>query len=523
MHKNNPYSEKKPDFARLASRYPSFAPFVTVSDAGIPCIDFKDPRALKELTHCLLKEDWTLDVQVRDDRICPPVLLTHRRLDYIYHLLDIEPSLPSSSSKSLRVLDIGTGATAIYPILLHRIRPLSHITATELDNTSYQHALQTLETNKIPASSITVVKAPSPNPILFPLLKAKDEEAWDFTMCNPPFFESAEEMQKGIDLKEEGAHAAPTAADNELITRGGEVAFISSMIRESTIIDKRCQWFTSLVGKYSSLEPLIALFKELKIDNYFVKISQQAKTARWIIGWSHTTTRLPDSITRPSEVIPNTSFTQILPPSNMYMLHAQPGISIDALRTTLLETLASIELEPVQSEPSTATGSQSDGDDVIVLAPKANTWSRAARREAARIAASGEKPAVPSESSQSVFRTKIRLVKGSDEGSQLEIDWTDGEGKDRETWESFCKFLLSKMGLTRKKIAGEEQREQGSGRQEEKWGQKGSTRGRGSASRGRGHARNGNESAPRGSHKRKTFQASHQERDSGYAQRRRVE
>ncbi|WVQ71056.1 hypothetical protein IAR50_000581 [Cryptococcus sp. DSM 104548] len=526
MHKNNPYLEKKPDFARLASRYPAFAPFVTLSDLGTPCIDFKDPQALKELTVCLLKEDWSLDVQFRSDRICPPI---PNRLDYIYHLLDIEPWLPSSSSESLRVLDLGTGATAIYPILLHRLRPKSHIIATELDDISYRHVLQTLSTNKIPASSITVVKAPSPSPILFPLLNAKDGEAWDFTMCNPPFFESAEEMQEGIDLKEEGAHAAPTAADNELITRGGEVAFISTMIRESIMIGKSCQWFTSLVGKYSSLQPIIGLLKELKIDNYFVKISKQAKTARWIIGWSHTTTRLPDSITRPSEVIPNTSFTQILPPSNTCILHAQAGTSDDTLRTVLLETLASIDLEPLQSDAPAGTSAQAENEDTILLAPKANTWSRAARREAARMAALGEKPAAPSEPGQSVFRTKIRLINGSDEEphpqpSSLQIDWTDGEGKDRETWESFCKFLLSKMGLTRKNIAGEQQGEHDKNSGKHDTGtQRGSSRGRGSASRGRGYARNGNDSLPRGGYKRKAFQSSQQERDSGYAQRQRVE
>lgn len=127
MHQNNPYLKQKPDFARLASRYPKFAPFVNVSEDGYPSINFQDPTALRELTKCLLKEDWGLDVDLREDRLCPTI---PNRLDYIYHVLDLEPHLPSSSLRPLRILDIGTGATAIYPILLSRLRPDSRIVAT---------------------------------------------------------------------------------------------------------------------------------------------------------------------------------------------------------------------------------------------------------------------------------------------------------------------------------------------------------------------------------------------------------
>lgn len=36
-------------------------------------IDFKDANALRALTTALLKEDWKLDVQLREDRLCPTV------------------------------------------------------------------------------------------------------------------------------------------------------------------------------------------------------------------------------------------------------------------------------------------------------------------------------------------------------------------------------------------------------------------------------------------------------------------
>lgn len=52
-------------------------------------------------------------------------------------------------------------------------------------------------------------------------------------MCNPPFYTSREEMATATDIKIEGSHAAPTAAQNELITPGGEVQFVCKMIDES--------------------------------------------------------------------------------------------------------------------------------------------------------------------------------------------------------------------------------------------------------------------------------------------------
>lgn len=57
-----------------------------------------------------------------------------------------------------------------------------------------------------------------------------------FTLCNPPFYTSREEMAAASDIKIESGHAAPTAAENELITPGGEVMFVCKMIEESLSI-----------------------------------------------------------------------------------------------------------------------------------------------------------------------------------------------------------------------------------------------------------------------------------------------
>ncbi|KAK8865830.1 hypothetical protein IAR55_000978 [Kwoniella newhampshirensis] len=482
MHNQNPYLSKRPDFARLASRYPDFAPYVSVAEDGHVSLDFQNPAALRALTRCLLKEDWDLEVDLREDRICPTLT---NRLDYLLHVLDLEPYLPSTStSEPLRVLDIyrGTGAAAIYPLLLHRLRPSCIITATELDGTSYNHALSVVEINKIPPLSVSIKKAPSSHPILFSLLDKDDR--FDVTICNPPFFGSEEEMRQGQELKAQGSHAAPTAAMNELITPGGEVAFVGTMIEESVKIGTRCEWYTSLIGKFSSLSLLIDLLRKHKIDNYLLKSIKQAKTTRWILGWSHNSIRLPDRLARPELIIPNTAFARLLPPANHFHHKPQPSIPLQKLQESVLEVLESINLDPNPSKPDPAwfvkmndmEGESSNSSEVII-SPKSNTWSRAARRQAARqtesvtISTSATKvaPAENSEISDPLLKAKIIFVTGSEDGesAMLEMEWM--EGKDRAAVENLWKFVLSKAGLIGKRqLEGNGDEGRGDGRNRDK-------------------------------------------------------
>lgn len=64
----------------LASQSQADVCSVTKSDHGAS-IDFTDARALRALTAALLRHDFNLDIELRDDRLCPTVgclLSTHR-------------------------------------------------------------------------------------------------------------------------------------------------------------------------------------------------------------------------------------------------------------------------------------------------------------------------------------------------------------------------------------------------------------------------------------------------------------
>ncbi|WRT63970.1 uncharacterized protein IL334_000897 [Kwoniella shivajii] len=450
MHRDNPYLIKKPDFARLASRFPDFAQYVNISEDGAAYIDFQDASALRSLTRCLLRDDWDLEVNFREDRLCPTLA---NRLDYLLHILDLEPHLPSSSSsRLLRVLDIGTGASAIYPILLLRLRPNAIITATELDETSYNHSLSVLAQNDIPSTSINILQAPSSDPILFPILNEEDQ--WDITICNPPFFGSEEEIKQGQEGKEHSAHSAPTASMNELITPGGEVAFVGKMIKESMKIGDRCRWYTSLIGKYSSLSPLVELLKVNKIDNYLLKNIRQSKTTRWILGWSHCSNRLPDNLARPEDVISNTSFSRLLPHPNTFHHKPQPSIPLEELKEKILQVLQGIQLD--HSSVSHQADCQEADDKLMYIQPMINTWSRSARRAVLR--QQDQATTTPASlinanetSDTPLFKARISFIPPltAKDHSSISLDWM--EGRDRTMVEGLWKFLLSKAELIGKK------------------------------------------------------------------------
>lgn len=106
-------------------------------------------------------------------------------------------------------------------------------------------------------------------------------------MCNPPFYTSTADLQASAASKSRPPHSACTGADVEMVTPGGEVAFVSRMIDESKNLGERCQWYTSMLGKASSVEAVVQLLKNAGVDNWAVKdLVQGNRTKRWVVGWS---------------------------------------------------------------------------------------------------------------------------------------------------------------------------------------------------------------------------------------------
>lgn len=80
---------------------------------------------------------------------------------------------------------------------------------------------------------------------------------------------------------------ACTGAEIEMVTAGGEVTFVERMIEESLKLRDKVQWYTSMLGKLSSVSILVERLLEAGNKNWAVtEFVQGSKTKRWAIAWS---------------------------------------------------------------------------------------------------------------------------------------------------------------------------------------------------------------------------------------------
>lgn len=106
-------------------------------------------------------------------------------------------------------------------------------------------------------------------------------------MCNPPFYSSAADLLASAAAKKRPPRSSCTGSDVEMVTQGGEVAFVTRMIDQSRDLQERCQWFTSMLGKGSSVEQIIEKIKEAGVTNFAVTdLMPGHATKRWVVGWS---------------------------------------------------------------------------------------------------------------------------------------------------------------------------------------------------------------------------------------------
>lgn len=107
----------------------------------------------------------------------------------------------------------------------------------------------------------------------------EEGENYDFCMCNPPFFESMEEA--GLNPK-----TSCGGTPEEMACHGGEKAFVSRIIEDSVTLKQSFRWYTSMVGKKSSLKSLMSKLREVGVT--IVKTTEfvQGQTSRWGLAWS---------------------------------------------------------------------------------------------------------------------------------------------------------------------------------------------------------------------------------------------
>ncbi|MDO6441691.1 23S rRNA (adenine(1618)-N(6))-methyltransferase RlmF [Marinobacter sp. 2_MG-2023] len=289
------------DFPSLTKSYPPLAPHVKANAHGNLSIDFANPLAVKALNAALLKRYYNIiDWDIPEGALCPPI---PGRVDYIHYIAELlgvrEPAQKSSGAlPGIAMLDIGTGANGIYPILACSIYGWQCV-GTDISARSLDNVASIIAKNPKLANRFTLRRQQDRNRIFEGIIQAG--EFFDVSVCNPPFHASQEDARKGSQRKTNNlAHnrgAAPSTPSNsptlnfggldaELWCKGGERMFLKKLIKESQIYSAQCRWFTSLVSKSDNIKPAKKLIHKLgATDIREIEMKQGNKITR-VLAWT---------------------------------------------------------------------------------------------------------------------------------------------------------------------------------------------------------------------------------------------
>ncbi len=276
LHENNKHKNGY-DFKFLKEKYPQISAFV-IEKFDKETIDFSDPVAVKEFNKALLFAYYNIkDWNFPDENLCPPI---PGRVDYIHHLADL-----IADEKEVNVLDIGTGASCVYPLLGASVYNWNFV-ATDIDLDSLDYSQDIIDDNNLDAKIKLRQQFDELN-----ILKGitEEDDAFTLTMCNPPFYKSEEEARGANRRKSRnlGNNTVRNFAgnSNELWYLGGEKAFLHTYLYESSLQPELSKWFTSLVSKKENVKSLQDSAKKLKVKEFKVIPMSQGNKVTRIVCW----------------------------------------------------------------------------------------------------------------------------------------------------------------------------------------------------------------------------------------------
>lgn len=280
------------DFKELIKAHPGLKAFVNPNKYGDESVDFFDPQAVRELNTAILKNFYFIEYwDIPTDYLCPPI---PGRADYIHHMADLLGSINFGRiprGDKVKCLDIGVGASCIYPIIANKLYGWSVI-GSDVDKAALESAKNIVAKNQSLRGKVQFRLQTNPKDIYYGMIN--HEEMFDLSICNPPFHASAKEaeteaLRKLTNLKKKKPEKTVLnfgGKSQELWCDGGEVWFIRKMIRESKKFGDSCFWFSSLVSKQTHLKSAYITLKEVKAAKVMtIPMGQGNKSSR-ILAWT---------------------------------------------------------------------------------------------------------------------------------------------------------------------------------------------------------------------------------------------
>lgn len=290
LHPRNRHKQRY-DFPALIKSSPELAPYVSLNGYQALSINFKDAVAVKALNRALLKHVYGVAFwDIPEGYLCPPI---PGRADYLHYAADLLAQSHGGQiprGKTVKVLDVGVGANAVYPLIGSHEYGWSFV-GSDIDTVAVRSARNLVEINGL-NKQISIRRQNAKEHTFKDVIKAG--ETFSLTVCNPPFHSSLQEAVQGTERKWKNLRQQQKAdttlnfggQQNELWCTGGEEGFVRKMITESTAFASSVLWFTSLISKKESLPGCYHALKQIgAVEVKTINIAQGQKVSR-LLAWS---------------------------------------------------------------------------------------------------------------------------------------------------------------------------------------------------------------------------------------------
>lgn len=287
MHYRNAFREQNLNFKLVAGRQEDLKPFIERRSESQWRLNFKSWVVTRALNSALLIDAYELGMwDLPRFQLCPPVA---NRANYIHWLEDLllqsRPSGVAETGASVRGLDVGVGASCVFPLLGASINGWSFV-GVDIVDIALSSAIKNVRNNPRIAGLIEIRDGrmseviPSRNLSKFnTLLGVKNEEQFSFCMCNPPFFDLIQDAKLNP-----GTNFGGTTY--EMCHPGGEEAFTQRIFDESLVLRERVHWYTTMCGKKRTLRKILHLLEVARVPTIRTTRFLQGRTTRWGIAWS---------------------------------------------------------------------------------------------------------------------------------------------------------------------------------------------------------------------------------------------
>jgi 23S rRNA A1618 N6-methylase RlmF len=336
-----------PNFEELSRQFPAFGRAYHSVQAsqktkGGPLSAHVTQDFTIALTKALLHVHFGIALpHIPDDRLCPPVPNRYFMVRWVG--TELLPLLASTqhfedhrgrAAESFTGLDIGTGASCIYPLLFLASMPSTKIYATDIDSLSVELSRANVQVNRF-QSSIQVLQVPPSTqqqrqintketladrgPLWQSLLAIATaapafgitlQPRLDFCITNPPFYDSnqpSEESQYTAMRTGDGRQRTHMTA-HEGSYPGGEVGFVSDTLFDclQLFLQQRVEsipgWTCCMCGKKESWIRLKHIVTEALGPAHVVATEfGPGHWTRWFLAWTFLRPKLDSPLAVVSE------------------------------------------------------------------------------------------------------------------------------------------------------------------------------------------------------------------------------